>query len=600
MPSFRRLPRTAALLLALVLCLSLPGDALAWGGDGHMYVARLAVDCLPESPLKDLLRRNTVWFAVNANYPDRWRNRPDFAENARHFLDVERFGHGRNALLIPQEYGRVVASKDYDALRKDGLLPWTVGREYELLVQAMRDHRWEDVMVQAAYLGHYVADAHVPFHATENYDGQISDPPQRGVHARFEETVLAKSIAYSDLTPGSPVLIHDPVAQSFLTLQDSVSQVDALLAADRTAAAASDGAYDDTYWSAFLPTARPIALNRLNTAGRTLAGYLLAAWTAAGKPTPPDGFYVTDTTLPYAPLLLPRGQPVPPAPPVVPGEVKDDARSNVKTIQVHSRILNRDVPVNVLLPTGYEAIPQRRFAVLYLLHGSSGSFEDWNRRTGIAAYNSGRPLILVMPDACGDSWYINSSHGGRVEDFYVHELVPVIDRTYRTIRRREGRVVAGNSMGGYGAWRLALDHPREFGAAAALSGAFVLGDNDSPDPDMPQFFDFLYGGAPNPKTYPQERLLPRVLHLIGRGGAWQGPALYFDIGADDPFDPSNRTMEQALLTNHVPYEFAEFKGGHDWSYWDEHSRDLLQWAQRHIAQPEVVVAPPTQAPMPMP
>src|SRR5262249_39792081 len=158
--------------------------------EGHQYVARLAVDCLPESPFKDLLRRNTVWFAVNANYPDRWRNRPDYAENARHFLDTERFGHGRNVLDIPPEYGAVAAAQGYEALRKDGLLPWTVGREYQLLVRALRERRWEDAMVQAAYLGHYVADAHVPFHATENYDGQLSDPSQKGIHARFEEKVL--------------------------------------------------------------------------------------------------------------------------------------------------------------------------------------------------------------------------------------------------------------------------------------------------------------------------------------------------------------------------------------------------------------------------
>jgi S-formylglutathione hydrolase FrmB len=118
---------------------------------------------------------------------------------------------------------------------------------------------------------------------------------------------------------------------------------------------------------------------------------------------------------------------------------------------------------------------------------------------------------------------------------------------------------------------------------------------------MPQFFDFLYGGAPDPKTYPEERLLPRVLKLVGRGGEWHGPALYFDIGADDPFNPSNRVMEQALLTHRIPYEFSEFKGGHDWGYWDEHVRDVLQWAQRHLAAPELpapALAPAPLLPMP--
>ena len=198
----------ALALLGLVTLSSVAPPCHAWGGTGHGFVARLAVDALPAGPLKRLLSPNLEWFATASSHPDRWRNRADAAENARHFLDTERFGFGADIDRIPHDFASVVALRGYVKLRGDGINPWTVERIYGLLVCALREKRWDDALVQCAYLSHYLGDAHVPFHATENYDGQLSSPPQKGIHARFEERLLEKTIKYTDLTPGAPATMN--------------------------------------------------------------------------------------------------------------------------------------------------------------------------------------------------------------------------------------------------------------------------------------------------------------------------------------------------------------------------------------------------------
>lgn len=583
----RRSRRAVGTLLStLTLCsplvFGIARPAHAWGAEGHAFSAQLAVRSLPKSPFQEALARNEAWFAKASSHPDRWRGRNDAAEAGRHFLDAEHFGHGTHVTEIPAQYAEVVKTRTYQQLRTDGIVPWTVDRDYKLLVRALRDKRWEDAFVQAAYLSHYVADSHVPFHASENYDGQLSEPSQKGIHSRFETQTLQRSIKISDLKLGQPDKVTDPEGQIFGVLQASIDRVPEVLAADRAAVKASNGAYDDTYWGAFTPKSRTIAISRLEAAGRFLAGTLQAAWEEAGKPTPPAGFVMTDRLLPYAPEFVPRGETAAPNPPIVGEDDKQTARSRAKEINIPSKLVNRDVKAMLLLPTGYDAPENanRRYPVLYLLHGLGGNYQNWNAQSGIAAYAKDHPFIIVMPDG-GNTWYANSDKFGKMGDFFGREMVEYIDKTYRTDARREGRVIAGLSMGGYGAWRTALDNPQTFCAAASLSGAFLAGDGDPASPQLSLIINSLYNKVPTKEEYGRERLVPRIEKFV-KGKEYTGPALYFDIGTDDFIVDSGRVMEQSLLERGVPYEFSEFPGKHDWAYWDAHIRDVMQFAERHF------------------
>ncbi len=128
--------------------------------------------------------------------------------------------------------------------------------------------------------------------------------------------------------------------------------------------------------------------------------------------------------------------------------------------------------VRVLLPPGYED-SDRRYPVLYLLHGADAGANFWTV-AGIERLIGDRELIVVMPD--GDTgfysnWF-NEGEGGppQWEDFHVDELIPWVDGELRTVASREGRAIAGNSMGGLGALLYAAHHPDLFALAASFSG----------------------------------------------------------------------------------------------------------------------------------
>jgi S-formylglutathione hydrolase FrmB len=167
------------------------------------------------------------------------------------------------------------------------------------------------------------------------------------------------------------------------------------------------------------------------------------------------------------------------------------APSRVEQPVLESRVLhdNRlDDPhiraVTVYLPPGYDDPPRRRYPALYLLssHGSTGpgllNWRPWDvtiqgQLDALIAAGRMGPLIVVMPDMWtrfGGSQYINSEGMGRYEDYLVEEIIPFIDRTYRTLPDGDHRGVVGRSSGGFGAITHAMHHPDVFGAFACHSG----------------------------------------------------------------------------------------------------------------------------------
>ena len=134
--------------------------------------------------------------------------------------------------------------------------------------------------------------------------------------------------------------------------------------------------------------------------------------------------------------------------------------------------------VRVLLPAGYGS-SSRNYPVLYLLHGAFDDFRSWTDKGDTEALTADLPLIVVMPDTGIRDGYTDWDNGGAGgppawETYHIKELIPFIDRRFRTRADRAGRAVAGLSMGGYGAMIYAAKHPDLFTAAAAFSGAVNL------------------------------------------------------------------------------------------------------------------------------
>jgi putative tributyrin esterase len=247
----------------------------------------------------------------------------------------------------------------------------------------------------------------------------------------------------------------------------------------------------------------------------------------------------------------------------------------------HSQSLGRDVRYRVLLPRNYEE--GGRFPVLYLLHGLFGDYLNWDTRTGLESYAQNLPLLIVMPDA-GDSWYTNSATvpNDKYEDYIAKDLLREIDARYHTIRDRHKRSIAGLSMGGYGAIKLALKYSDLFAFAGSLSGA--LNAAQTLDVERPEFRAKLlevFGGSEN-----RVRSQNDVFQILQPSASSDYPYFYLACGTSDLFLTVNRTFVKKLSSSKIAYEYHETSGGHTWEYWDAALQPLLEATKKAMAGPE--------------
>jgi S-formylglutathione hydrolase FrmB len=162
--------------------------------------------------------------------------------------------------------------------------------------------------------------------------------------------------------------------------------------------------------------------------------------------------------------------------------------------------------------------------VLYLLHGLSDDHTAWSRYTSIGRYAEAAGLAVVMP-AVHRSFYANESAGHRYWDFVSEELPEVVRTFFQVSDRSEDTFVAGLSMGGYGAVRLALTFPGRYAAAASMSGALDI-VRAMADPSRTELSRRIFGDATAPELWqrgPSARLHHRLRRDRHRGGSRRHP-----------------------------------------------------------------------------
>jgi hypothetical protein len=175
-------------------------------------------------------------------------------------------------------------------MREMGTLPWAVEERYGALRRAFEDYPrggafgQNDIIFFSAWMAHYVADAHVPFHAVINYDGQLTG--QTGVHARFESTAFERYRDRLTIAPKPIAPIRDPRDFAFATLLASNQLVPPILKADLDAIGSRDQ-YDDAYYDAFFTANRAVLERRVSDAIAATAAIITGAWEAAGRPALP-------------------------------------------------------------------------------------------------------------------------------------------------------------------------------------------------------------------------------------------------------------------------------------------------------------------------
>lgn len=278
----------AAAACAAVLFVAAAGRPQAWGFEAHRFITARAVELLPPE-LRPFFRKHAAAIVEHSIDPDLWRNAGWEEEPPRHFLDLDAYGPPPFDAL-PRDYDQAVAKHGIEKIRENGLLPWRTEEMYGRLVRAFTDHRngrpfaRENIKFFTSVLSHYISDAHVPFHAVVNYDGQLTG--QHGIHARFESEMFERYRGQLSIR-ATPIVVTKGVRDfTFDTLLESQALVAGILEADREAIGSRD-LYDRRYFREFFAKTRPALERRLAGSIAAVAAIVTKAWEEAGRPALP-------------------------------------------------------------------------------------------------------------------------------------------------------------------------------------------------------------------------------------------------------------------------------------------------------------------------
>lgn len=242
---------------------------------------------------------------------------------------------------------------------------------------------------------------------------------------------------------------------------------------------------------------------------------------------------------------------------------------------LYSHTLQAQMRFVVILPKDY-SLTSQSYPVLYLLHGYGGRETDWIRLSRVVKYAQDYDFIIVCPDG-QNGWYTNSPiTKKKYEDYLMNDVMSVVDKRYRTMTARHSRAIAGLSMGGYGALKLALKYPQRFYFAASFSGALYVPVSSRPDNKI--LSESLRNAFGDEKTDHWSSNDPFILIDAAQNPA-SLPYLYISTGKDDNLPrivETSRALAEKLRVKGILYEYHELPGGHTWVFWDREIRTLLR------------------------
>ncbi len=259
----------------------------------------------------------------------------------------------------------------------------------------------------------------------------------------------------------------------------------------------------------------------------------------------------------------------------------------VQTVQFESKLVGKILPYNVLLPVDYNqrAARSKRYPVLYLLHGLIGHYSNWIEHTRLADYAQPYELIIIMPEG-NNGWYTDSASvpTDKYESYILEELIPDVQRRYRTIDSRDGRAIAGLSMGGYGALKFGVKYPERFAFAGSMSGALGAASWTEADLRGLEFIWRTLQPAFGPQDSPTRAAndVNKLYRELPASRIAALPYVYLDCGTEDPLLSTSHGFVDILLARKIPHEFRQLPGTHAWNYWDAQVQEVLRIAARKM------------------
>lgn len=249
------------------------------------------------------------------------------------------------------------------------------------------------------------------------------------------------------------------------------------------------------------------------------------------------------------------------------------------TINYYSTILGHDTEVVVVLPDHKDIsdfTPQPvKYDVLYLLHGMGDNASGWLRYSNVERYANTFNFMVVMPTA-EHSFYTNAIHEKKWGDFFEQELPYHIAQWFPV---SDNRYIAGLSMGGYGALKLAFNRPNYFKGAAGLSSVLSLNafKEAAPRhllPTIEQIYRTIYN-----TTEPTDDIQAMLPQLNPNNL----PLILQFVGTEDFLYQDNQDFKDKMSALNLPYHYEEWQGGHDWDFWDKAIYKTMTYFRQGVA-----------------
>ncbi|MBQ4518957.1 MAG: esterase family protein [Clostridia bacterium] len=245
-------------------------------------------------------------------------------------------------------------------------------------------------------------------------------------------------------------------------------------------------------------------------------------------------------------------------------------------MHIYSESLGVQTTVNVIVPQQSNsgeigvatAVEKKQYPCLYLLHGLSDDHSIWLRRTSIERYAQKYGICVVMPFG-GRSFYTDMKYGEKYYTYIAEELPRLMQEFFPVSGKREDNYIAGLSMGGYGALKIALRNCEKFCAAAGISSVADI------EKGKERFRNALI------PAFGEELVIPKEENLFTlaeeKNSHPQKPRIFMGVGTDDFLYEDNCRLRDAFQKLDYDYTYRESDGIHSWEFWDEYIQYVLEW-----------------------
>lgn len=268
-----------------------------WGFYGHKRINRMAVFTLPPE-LFTFYKKHIEFLTDHAVDPDK-RRYASKGEAERHYIDIDHYAeHGEDPFeIVPKRWNDAVEKFSEDTLKAYGIVPWHIEVMVKRLTYAFKDKNLDRILQYSADLGHYIADAHVPLHTTENYNGQLTN--QKGIHGFWESRVPELFAEDYDYLVGSAIYISSPLDKAWEVVRQSHYAVDSVLSFERKLTEEFDPdkkysfehrgqvmmqVYSKEFSTAFAKMLDNMQERRMRASILTAGSLWYTAWVNAGQP----------------------------------------------------------------------------------------------------------------------------------------------------------------------------------------------------------------------------------------------------------------------------------------------------------------------------